>query len=152
MPEGHTIHRIARDHGRLLAGRPVRVTSPQGRFAAGAAVVDGHVLERYEAYGKHLFTWWSTGHVGHVHLGLFGKHRIHRDEVPPPRPTVRMRLEAADVTRRIIEAEGGTCVTRVLEGIPDHRDMYFTPQEQAANDQFTPCCSRARTPLLVLDL
>jgi vanillate O-demethylase ferredoxin subunit len=46
----------------------------------------------------------------------------------------------------------GTCVTRVLEGIPDHRDMYFTPQEQAANDQFTPCCSRARTPLLVLDL
>ena len=46
----------------------------------------------------------------------------------------------------------GTCVTRVLEGIPDHRVMYFTPQEQAANDQFTPCCSRARTPLLVLDL
>lgn len=46
----------------------------------------------------------------------------------------------------------GTCVTRILDGIPDHRDMYFTPQEQAANDQFTPCCSRSKTPLLVLDL
>jgi vanillate O-demethylase ferredoxin subunit len=46
----------------------------------------------------------------------------------------------------------GTCLTRVIEGVPDHRDMYLTPEEQAANDQFTPCCSRARTPRLVLDL
>lgn len=46
----------------------------------------------------------------------------------------------------------GTCVTRILEGIPDHKDLYLTPQEQAANDQFTPCCSRAKTPRLVLDL
>ncbi|MBB3176002.1 PDR/VanB family oxidoreductase [Variovorax sp. Sphag1AA] len=46
----------------------------------------------------------------------------------------------------------GTCLTRVLEGEPDHKDMYLTPEEQAANDQFTPCCSRSRSPLLVLDL
>jgi vanillate O-demethylase ferredoxin subunit len=46
----------------------------------------------------------------------------------------------------------GTCLTRVLEGVPDHRDMYMTEEEQAANDQFTPCCSRAKTPVLVLDL
>ena len=46
----------------------------------------------------------------------------------------------------------GTCLTRVLEGIPDHRDLYLTPDEQAANDLFTPCCSRAKTPVLVLDL
>ena len=38
----------------------------------------------------------------------------------------------------------GTCLTRVIEGVPDHRDMYLTPEEQAANDQFMPCCSRAR--------
>ena len=53
MPEGHTIHRIARDHGKLLVGRPVGVTSPQGRFAADAALVDGAVLDRIEPYGKH---------------------------------------------------------------------------------------------------
>jgi vanillate O-demethylase ferredoxin subunit len=46
----------------------------------------------------------------------------------------------------------GTCITRVIEGMPDHRDMYFTPEEQAANAEFTPCCSRSKTPLLVLDL
>lgn len=46
----------------------------------------------------------------------------------------------------------GTCITRVLEGTPDHRDVYLTDAEHAKNDQFTPCCSRARSPLLVLDL
>lgn len=51
-------------------------------------------------------------------------------------------------------AEGvcGTCVTRVLDGVPDHRDLYLTADEQAANDQFMPCCSRARTSQLVLDI
>lgn len=46
----------------------------------------------------------------------------------------------------------GTCLTRVLEGEPEHRDMFLTPAEQALNDQFTPCCSRSRSPRLVLDL
>ncbi|SFN98926.1 vanillate O-demethylase ferredoxin subunit [Variovorax sp. PDC80] len=46
----------------------------------------------------------------------------------------------------------GTCATRVLVGIPDHRDLYFTAEQHAANDQFTPCCSRAKTTRLVLDL
>jgi vanillate O-demethylase ferredoxin subunit len=46
----------------------------------------------------------------------------------------------------------GTCVTRVLEGAPDHRDFFLTADEQAADDQMTPCCSRAKTPRLVLDL
>lgn len=46
----------------------------------------------------------------------------------------------------------GTCLTRVLEGEPDHRDVFLTPQERQANDQFIPCCSRAKSALLVLDL
>ena len=46
----------------------------------------------------------------------------------------------------------GTCITRVLEGEPDHRDLYFTDEEKALNDQFTPCCSRAKSKTLVLDL
>ena len=41
MPEGHTLHRLAREQTALFAGRPVHVTSPQGRFEAGAAVGDG---------------------------------------------------------------------------------------------------------------
>lgn len=46
----------------------------------------------------------------------------------------------------------GTCLTRVIEGVPEHRDLYLTPEEQAAGDQFLPCCSRARSARLVLDL
>ncbi len=93
MPEGHTIHRIARDHSRLLAGRPVRVSSPQGRFATDAAVVDGVVLRTIEPNGKHLFYWWDNGAVGHVHLGLFGKFRVHLGAQPsPPIGMVRMRM------------------------------------------------------------
>ncbi|MDB5894799.1 MAG: Phthalate 4,5-dioxygenase [Rhodoferax sp.] len=68
--------------------------------------------------------------------------------------TVVQALAAAGVEVATSCEQGvcGTCLTRVLEGEPDHKDMYLTPEEQAANDQFTPCCSRSRTPMLVLDL
>ncbi|MFL9867830.1 PDR/VanB family oxidoreductase [Paraburkholderia fungorum] len=46
----------------------------------------------------------------------------------------------------------GTCMTRVLAGQPDHRDVYLTDEERAANDCFLPCCSRSKSPMLVLDL
>jgi endonuclease VIII len=95
MPEGHTIHRIAKDHGALLNDRVVHVSSPQGRFAADAARVDGQVLETIEAYGKHLFYWYANGEVGHVHLGLFGKFRVSLgSEVPEPAGEVRMRMRS----------------------------------------------------------
>jgi endonuclease-8 len=75
MPEGHTIHRIAQQHREALSGRAVRVTSPQGRFADGAARLDGQTLDDVEAYGKHLFYRWAGGEVLHVHLGLIGGFR-----------------------------------------------------------------------------
>ena len=93
MPEGHTIHRIAKDHTPLLVGRHVAVSSPQGRFAPDAALVDGVVLDRIEPYGKHLFYWWANGMVGHVHLGLFGKFRVAvGPSSPHPIGQVRMRM------------------------------------------------------------
>lgn len=46
----------------------------------------------------------------------------------------------------------GSCLTTVLEGEPDHQDCYLTDTERAQGDRFLPCCSRSRTPLLVLDL
>jgi vanillate O-demethylase ferredoxin subunit len=46
----------------------------------------------------------------------------------------------------------GTCLTRVLAGAPDHRDLYLTDEERARNDQFLPCCSRSLSDELVLDL
>jgi endonuclease-8 len=99
MPEGHTIHRIAKDHARLLVGRRVDVSSPQGRFSGDAALVDGVVLDRIEPYGKHLFYYWDNGLVGHVHLGLFGKFRVTIGSVQPdPVGMVRMRMHTGLAT------------------------------------------------------
>ncbi|MFM2072031.1 MAG: hypothetical protein RLZZ623_2294 [Actinomycetota bacterium] len=108
MPEGHTIHRIARDHNALLKGAVVSVTSPQGRFG-DAPLVNGEVLLRIEPFGKHLFYFWSNGLVGHVHLGLFGKFRVHHgSEVPEPVGEVRMRLSCDAAT---IDLAGPTACT-----------------------------------------
>jgi len=72
----------------------------------------------------------------------------------PKDQSVTQALAAAGVEIMVSCEQGvcGTCLTRVLEGVPDHKDSYLTPEEQAANDQFTPCCSRSKTPQLVLDL
>lgn len=94
MPEGHTIHRAARDHARDLAGERVRVSSPQGRFV-GASELDGATLLRVEAHGKHLFYVFEGDRVVHVHLGLYGRFFRRRPPAPSPRPTTRMRLEGA---------------------------------------------------------
>jgi vanillate monooxygenase ferredoxin subunit len=77
-----------------------------------------------------------------------------RTVVVPKDKTVVQALAAVGVEIATSCEQGvcGTCITRILEGEPDHRDMYLTPEEQAANDQFTPCCSRSVSPVLVLDL
>ncbi|HEX4905053.1 MAG TPA: DNA-formamidopyrimidine glycosylase family protein, partial [Acidimicrobiales bacterium] len=94
MPEGHTVHRLARRHTKLLRGKAVRVTSPQGRFA-DAALVDGQVLRGAEAWGKHLFHAYDNGLFVHVHLGIYGEFH-EREPGFVPKDTTRMRI-ATDV-------------------------------------------------------
>ena len=96
MPEGHTIHRLARDHRLLLVGRPVSVASPQGRFATGAEMLTGRVLERIEPYGKHLFYGFAGDLELHIHLGLFGKWTVGQGPPPAPRGALRLRLTAGE--------------------------------------------------------
>lgn len=96
MPEGHTIHRIARDHQRDFAGQRLTLSSPQGRFADGARRLTGKELVAVEAYGKHLFYRWDGRNVLHIHLGLYGKFRRHRVPVPDPIGQVRLRAVGAE--------------------------------------------------------
>jgi endonuclease VIII len=93
VPEGHTLFRLAREQSLLFAGRPVHVTSPQGRFAAGAALLDGRVLDEVFAYGKHLFARFGPDTL-HVHLGLYGTYTSGTGAPPPPRGALRMRWVA----------------------------------------------------------
>ena len=100
MPEGHTLHRLARLHQRRFAGAPVAVSSPQGRFAGDA--VDGRVLLRTSAWGKHLFHHYEPfggGPIVHVHLGLYGTFTewAHPGDglLPEAVGQVRMRMVGA---------------------------------------------------------
>jgi vanillate monooxygenase ferredoxin subunit len=71
-----------------------------------------------------------------------------------PDQTALAALHAAgiDIPMSCEQGVCGTCLTRIKAGTPDHRDQYLEPDEQAANDQFLPCCSRASSARLVLDL
>nr|WP_241770034.1 DNA-formamidopyrimidine glycosylase family protein [Cellulosimicrobium sp. MM] len=90
MPEGHTVHRLARAFGELFTGEPLAVSSPQGRFAAGAALLDGRVLVASEAWGKQMFLGFA-GPGGasddvrwlRVHLGLYGAWTFAATAAPP---------------------------------------------------------------------
>ncbi len=97
MPEGHTLLRLARDLDAAFAGRPARVTSPQGRFASDAAQVDGAELLGARSVGKHLFVEFSGERFIHVHLGLIGKFDLY-DGLPPAVTTGQVRLRLANAT------------------------------------------------------
>ncbi|MGY4710397.1 Fpg/Nei family DNA glycosylase [Mycolicibacterium sp. CBM1] len=98
MPEGHTLHRLARLHQRRFAGVHVAVASPQGRFT-DAAIVNGRLFTRASVWGKHLFHHYEGGPIVHVHLGLYGTFT----ELPVPMP-----LPVGQVRMRIVGAEYGT--------------------------------------------
>jgi vanillate O-demethylase ferredoxin subunit len=102
----------------------------------------------YEFFGAQIVTS-EADESFEVKLASTGKM-----VVVPKDKTVVQALAAVGVEIATSCEQGvcGTCLTRVLEGEPDHKDMYLTPEEQAANDQFLPCCSRSTSPLLVLDL
>jgi endonuclease-8 len=72
MPEGHSVHRIARQFALHFVGRRVSASSPQGRFAAGAAQLDGHVMTGSKAIGKQLYLDFDNDLVLRVHLGMYG--------------------------------------------------------------------------------
>jgi formamidopyrimidine-DNA glycosylase len=104
MPEGHTIHRLAREHTQALAGHVLHVWSPQGRHTALAAALDQHLLEHVDAHGKHLFYRWRAAPILHIHLGLFGSFRESASGSSPPRPSAQLRLEGPRITLDLVGA------------------------------------------------
>jgi endonuclease-8 len=124
VPEGHTIHRLAADHFERFGGRPVRASSPQGKFSDGAALIDGQVLTEAEAHGKHLFLGFAATGWVHIHLGLFGKVGFGPAPAPPATDTVRLRL-----------ANPGSYVD--LRG-PTACELITEPEKQAIHDRLGP--------------
>ncbi|MGW1886471.1 Fpg/Nei family DNA glycosylase [Streptomyces sp. NPDC001970] len=150
MPEGHTIHRLAADYRERFGGRSVRVTSPQGKFADSAALLDGTVLERTEAHGKHLFLGFGGEEWVHIHLGLFGKVNFGDAPAPPPTDTVRLRLADA---RAYVDLRGPTTCALITD--PEKRAIHerLGPDPLRPDDGFERAwarISRSRTTVAAL--
>ena len=147
MPEGHTIHRHARLQRRHLNGSMVSVSSPQGRFAAGAARLDGRKVETIEAVGKHLFYRWEGEETLHVHLGLFGKFRTFTQEPPAPTPGTRLSMQTDRATIYL----AGPTACELIDPEDEHRIMSRLgpdPLDRTATvDRFLTNLSRRRIPI-----
>ena len=92
MPEGHSVHRHAKKLNELFSGQELKVTSPQGRFAEGAKLIDGHQLVKAKAHGKQLFAKFDNNLQLRVHLGIYGKWGFRDFEQNPPEPVGQVRL------------------------------------------------------------
>ncbi len=97
MPEGHVTRRLADAFSEQFGGRAVRVSSPQGRFAEAAALLDGTVLIDGDAVGKHLFVDFDGGRTVWIHLGLIGKLWFTDARVLPNPATLRLRVSLGEV-------------------------------------------------------
>ncbi|KFG93518.1 Vanillate O-demethylase oxidoreductase [Burkholderia paludis] len=102
------------------------------------------------------FEYFSAKPVDTSHDGAFDVRIASTGQtfhVPADRSVVAVLAdEGIDIYTSCGEGTCGTCLTRVLEGQVEHRDVFLTDDEHAAGEMFTPCCSRARSSLLVLDL
>lgn len=118
MPEGHTLHRLAQALDTAFAGTTPLVSSPQGRFVEGAALLDGREVVQATAWGKHLFLEFAGEQWLNVHLGLIGKFSVERlatdgqgdAVVPPARGAVRVRLLTPVPGGYVADLRGATVV------------------------------------------
>ena len=116
MPEGHTILRYARLHQAAFAHRRLTCWSPQGRFAQGAARLDGQVLQRVEVRGKHLWYRFET-EILHIHLGLIGKFATYPAATArPPTAGTRLAWRSDGDDAQVLYLYGAIVVDLVLPG------------------------------------
>ena len=154
MDDGEEVQRL--DAGRVLSGpaadRHLYVCGPNGFME--------HVLGTARAQGwaeaqlhREYFTAAAApaSEAGGFEVQLASTGQCF--QVPATLSVAQVLLEAGiDIPLSCEQGICGTCITRVLDGEPEHRDMFLTDAERARNDQFTPCCSRAKSARLVLDL
>lgn len=138
--------------GTAEAGKHLYVCGPTGfiNYVTGSAQAQGWAKDNVhlEYFGAAPV---DTSNDGSFQVRIASSGETY--DVPADKTVVQALAEhGIDVMVSCEQGVCGTCITRVLEGECDHRDLYFTDDEKAANDQFTPCCSRAKSPLLVLDL
>lgn len=132
MPEGHTIHRLAAALSELYVGRRLAVSSPQGRFAAGAARLNGQVLLDARAHGKHLFLPFAPAADLpldddavvwlRIHLGLYGAWTFDGDaEFTAPHAIGAPRRRVGERGEHPLRHGGGSALSGLSGGEDDAR-------------------------------
>ncbi len=138
MPEGHSIHRLARQFQDVFSGARLSASSPQGRFTAGAVRIDGRVLESASAHGKQLFLRFDSDLVLRTHLGLYGAWDFGGDEsfsgassIGAPRRIGEREIPGARGRDRDGPAPGGSSPDGpAMDGpVPDGPLVYTGPPE-----------------------
>jgi endonuclease-8 len=118
MPEGHSVHRIARQFATNFVGHRIAVSSPQGRFAEGASRIDGHVMTDARAVGKQMFLEFDNGLWLRIHLGIYGAWDFAGDiSVDPTIAAANGRMGQTNQRGTVLEdADGAVLDGAVLDG------------------------------------
>lgn len=116
MPEGHSVHRIARQFDRNFVGRTLRASSPQGRFAEGAAVLDGRTAIAVQAVGKQMFLEAEGDVWLRVHLGLYGAWDFAGEIlVDPTIAAANGRMGQTNQRGTVLDDDAGTSGDAILD-------------------------------------
>jgi len=134
MPEGHSVHRIARQFDRNFVGRPVFASSPQGRFAEGAALLDGREAESVRAVGKQMFLEFEGDAWLRVHLGMYGAWDFAGEIVVDPTISSangrmgQTNQRGTDLDEPVLDSAGENSLTSI--GAPRRARVHVRMSEQ----------------------
>jgi endonuclease VIII len=132
MPEGHSVHRIARQFTLHFVGRQCAVSSPQGRFAAGAKQVDGRVMTAARAVGKQMFLEFEGDLFIRVHLGLYGAWDFAGDiSTDATMRSANGRIGQTNQRGTVVDAAGEDSLTSI--GAP-RRSRYRMAEQEKLED------------------
>ena len=146
------------DLGRLFAGldtdQHVYLCGPNAMLADAVTLAERHALAgrlHYERFGASRPP--AAPSVAAGAFEVLAARSGRRVEVPPDCSIAAALVRAGvDVPLSCEQGVCGMCMTRVIDGIPDHRDDVLSEAERASNGVILPCVSRAKSALLTLDL
>lgn len=145
MPEGHSVHRIARQFSANFVGTSPEVTSPQGRFADGAAVLDRREMNDARAVGKQMFLEFAGDQWLRVHLGIYGAWDFSGDVRVDPSIQIHglapasVRLGQTGMRGAVVDRDGEDSVASI--GAPRRARVRMAEEDKAAkrvSDAFPP--------------
>jgi endonuclease-8 len=133
MPEGHSVHRITRQFARNFVGRRIESWSPQGRFAEGAAILDGRTMTAAKAVGKQMFLEFDGEIWLRVHLGIYGAWDfagdITRDDTIA---AANGRMGQTNQRGTVVDADGEDSLSSI--GAPRRARLRMSEQEQLGDE------------------